>query len=82
MSQSQLIIPAFAKINLSLHVLGKRADGYHEIDTTFQATSLHDTITVEPADGDAIRLWSDDRSIPSDETCLARCRCFARALLD
>jgi 4-diphosphocytidyl-2-C-methyl-D-erythritol kinase len=68
MVSRSISIPAFAKINLSLRVLGKRADGYHEIDTTFQATSLHDTITVEHADGVAIRLWCDDRSIPSDET--------------
>jgi 4-diphosphocytidyl-2-C-methyl-D-erythritol kinase len=68
MSQNQVTIPAFAKVNWNLRILGKRADGYHEIDTTFQAISLHDTITVEHADGDAIRLWCDDRSIPSDET--------------
>jgi 4-diphosphocytidyl-2-C-methyl-D-erythritol kinase len=44
-----LIIKSHAKINLFLDVLGKRADGYHELDTIFQAISLHDTLTFEEA---------------------------------
>ncbi|MGA7223823.1 MAG: 4-(cytidine 5'-diphospho)-2-C-methyl-D-erythritol kinase [Candidatus Acidiferrales bacterium] len=39
-------LPAFAKINLSLHVVGKRADGYHELRTIFQAISLRDTLEL------------------------------------
>ena len=35
---------AFAKINLCLHVLGKRPDDYHELRTIFQTISLHDTL--------------------------------------
>ena len=37
-------IPAYAKVNLRLEVLGKRADGYHELRTIFQAVGLHDTL--------------------------------------
>ena len=37
-------IPAYAKVNLRLEVLGKRADGYHELRTIFQTVSLHDTL--------------------------------------
>src|SRR5690349_15014225 len=62
-----ITIPAFAKINWRLRVLGKRADGYHEIETVLQTISLHDTITIESIDHYAIRLWCDDRSVPSDE---------------
>lgn len=37
-------IPAFAKINLRLEILGKRSDGYHELRTIFQSISLHDEL--------------------------------------
>ena len=48
-------------------MLGKRADGYHEIDTVLQTVSLHDTITFESIEDDRILLWCDDRTVPSDE---------------
>ncbi len=41
---TSLSVPAFAKINLRLDVLGKRPDGYHELRTIFQSLSLHDTL--------------------------------------
>jgi 4-diphosphocytidyl-2-C-methyl-D-erythritol kinase len=68
MGSSTIAIPAFAKINWSLSILGKRTDGYHEIDAVIQTISLHDTITLERTDDKTIRLWCDDRSIPSHET--------------
>jgi 4-diphosphocytidyl-2-C-methyl-D-erythritol kinase len=39
-------IPAFAKINLRLEILGKRADGYHELRTIFQSVSLRDELRL------------------------------------
>lgn len=43
-------IPAYAKVNFTLEVLGKRGDGYHEIVSIVQTVSLHDTVAVSPAD--------------------------------
>ena len=43
-------IKANAKINLSLSVLGKREDGYHELDTVMQSISLYDTVYIEKSD--------------------------------
>src|SRR5579862_9831332 len=40
-------VPAYAKVNLRLDVLGRRPDGYHELRTIFQAISLHDTLIME-----------------------------------
>src|SRR5580704_15586338 len=39
-------IPAYAKINLRLDILGKRSDGYHELRTIFQSVSLHDELRL------------------------------------
>ena len=41
---------AYAKINLSLEVLGRRPDGYHEVLTVMQLISLHDTLIFAPAE--------------------------------
>jgi 4-diphosphocytidyl-2-C-methyl-D-erythritol kinase len=68
MGSRSITIPAFAKINWSLRVLGKRADSYHELDTVLQTISLHDTVTFSSTDDESIRLWCDDRSLPGDET--------------
>jgi 4-diphosphocytidyl-2-C-methyl-D-erythritol kinase len=45
-----LALPAHAKLNLDLAVLGLLADGYHEVRTHYQAISLHDLLLVEPAE--------------------------------
>ena len=68
MALESLTIPAFAKINWSLRVPGKRDDGYHEIDTVLQTVSLHDTITFEETNDGGITLCCDDRALPVDET--------------
>jgi 4-diphosphocytidyl-2-C-methyl-D-erythritol kinase len=43
-------LPARAKLNLDLEVLGRRADGFHNVRTTLQAIDLHDLITFAPAE--------------------------------
>jgi len=67
---------AFAKINLSLRVLGARPDGYHELRTIFQSIALHDTLTIRSVAG-PFRLTCDDRSLACDRTNLV-CRAAER----
>jgi 4-diphosphocytidyl-2-C-methyl-D-erythritol kinase len=45
-----LIVPAYAKLNLTLDVLGRRPDRYHEIESVMQSVSLHDLVSVEASD--------------------------------
>jgi 4-diphosphocytidyl-2-C-methyl-D-erythritol kinase len=60
-------VRAFAKINLSLRVLGVRPDGYHELRTILQSIALHDTLTIRTVRG-PFRLTCDDPDCPSDST--------------
>jgi 4-diphosphocytidyl-2-C-methyl-D-erythritol kinase len=52
-------IPAYAKVNLRLDVLGRRADGYHELRTIFQTISLHDTLMFEATRKPGVELRID-----------------------
>ncbi len=45
-----LSLPAPAKVNLYLHVTGRRADGYHDLDSLIAFAGVGDTVTVGPAD--------------------------------
>jgi 4-diphosphocytidyl-2-C-methyl-D-erythritol kinase len=60
-------VRAFAKINLSLRVLGVRPDGYHELRTILQSIALHDTLTIRAVRG-PFQLTCDDPDCPSDST--------------
>ena len=64
MTQSSLSLPSFAKINWSLQVLGKRADGYHEVRTILQTISLSDQLHFEVVERGEISLSCDDPDIP------------------
>lgn len=55
----RIICKAYGKINLTLDILGKRADGYHEILTLFQGISLCDEVCLEKEEGEGIVLTSD-----------------------
>jgi 4-diphosphocytidyl-2-C-methyl-D-erythritol kinase len=58
-------LPAFAKINLQLRILGRRPDGYHELRTIFQTISLHDNLTLSASRRAAIRLRTNEKSLPT-----------------
>ena len=48
---AMLTVLASAKINLDLRILGRRADGFHELRTVFQSLALHDVLAVRPTRG-------------------------------
>jgi 4-diphosphocytidyl-2-C-methyl-D-erythritol kinase len=64
----ELSLPSFAKINWSLEILGRRADGYHEIRTLLQTISLHDDLHFELTDDDTLSLSCDDPNLPTDDS--------------
>ncbi|HEX4900846.1 MAG TPA: 4-(cytidine 5'-diphospho)-2-C-methyl-D-erythritol kinase [Pyrinomonadaceae bacterium] len=68
MSNRPLAILSFAKVNLSLRILGKRPDNYHEIHTVLQAVSLHDTLNFVTTSAGPIAFTCDDASIPVDDS--------------
>lgn len=63
-SARRLVLKTAAKVNLTLEVLGKRTDGYHEIATVMQAVDLSDRITLD--DADDLELRSSFPDVPTD----------------
>jgi 4-diphosphocytidyl-2-C-methyl-D-erythritol kinase len=59
-------VRSYAKINWALRIIGKRSDGYHDLETLFQTISLHDVLTFQKAD--RTTLTCDDPTIPTDES--------------
>lgn len=69
---AQLILPAPAKLNLMLHILGRRADGYHELQTLFQFLEHGDELGFAlRADGE-IRLHSEMAGVAHDDNLIVR----------
>ncbi len=62
-----LKVQAPAKVNLSLEVLGKRPDGYHELRTIMQAVDLRDTLRIRPRQDGRISLSCDLDGVPEGE---------------
>lgn len=56
---------AYAKINLGLRILGKREDGFHEIETVFYRINLYDDLTFAPSSD--ISFTSDNPHLPLDD---------------
>ncbi len=61
---------AFAKINLTLDILGKRSDGYHSLQTIMQSLDLADVVELEKSDAIELKISGND-SLPTDENNLA-----------
>lgn len=62
---------AFAKVNLTLDVLGKRADGYHDLKSVMQTISIRDDVEIDLDTGKPWSLLCSKEGIPTDERNLA-----------
>ncbi|BAP78553.1 4-diphosphocytidyl-2-C-methyl-D-erythritolkinase [Pseudomonas sp. MT-1] len=67
-----LTLPAPAKLNLMLHILGRRADGYHELQTLFQFLDYGDELTFRPRADGQIRLHTDLPGVDHDSNLIVR----------
>lgn len=66
----RVLVKAFAKINLSLDIVGKREDGYHLLEMVMQNVDLHDDIIIEEIE-EGIMLTCNKAYVPFDERNIA-----------
>src|SRR2546422_2535508 len=65
-------VRAYAKINLTLDVLGQRADGYHDLATVIQTVDLFDTICLSATDDNRVQLVCTQPELSNDDNLAAR----------
>ncbi|MDF0730134.1 4-(cytidine 5'-diphospho)-2-C-methyl-D-erythritol kinase [Pseudomonas entomophila] len=68
----KLTLPAPAKLNLWLHIIGRRADGYHELETVFQFLEHGDELTFALREDGEVRLHTEIASVPHDSNLIVR----------
>ncbi|WP_298183147.1 4-(cytidine 5'-diphospho)-2-C-methyl-D-erythritol kinase [uncultured Pseudomonas sp.] len=69
---AELILPAPAKLNLMLHILGRRADGYHELQTLFQFLDFGDELGFALRQDGQIHLHTPIDGVPHDSNLIVR----------
>ncbi|SDH74825.1 4-(cytidine 5'-diphospho)-2-C-methyl-D-erythritol kinase [Pseudomonas abietaniphila] len=77
MSRPLLTLPAPAKLNLMLHILGRRPDGYHELQTIFQFLDYGDELSFALREDGEVRLQTEIEGVPHDSNLIVKA---ARAL--
>ena len=68
----KLTLPAPAKLNLWLHITGRRADGYHELETVFQFLEHGDELSFALRDDGQICLRTEIDGVPHDSNLIVR----------
>jgi len=71
-SAQKLTLPSPAKLNLMLHILGRREDGYHELQTLFQFLDYGDELTFAVRDDGVIQLHTEFDGVPHDSNLIVR----------
>jgi 4-diphosphocytidyl-2-C-methyl-D-erythritol kinase len=72
MSATRLALPAPAKLNLMLHILGRRPDGYHELQTLFQFLDYGDELEFAVRDDGVIQLHTEIADVPHDSNLIVK----------
>ena len=72
MQKTPLILPSPAKLNLMLHILGRREDGYHELQTLFQFLDYGDEMTFSVRDDGKICLHTEFAGVPHDQNLIVK----------
>jgi 4-diphosphocytidyl-2-C-methyl-D-erythritol kinase len=72
MSAPRLALPAPAKLNLMLHILGRRPDGYHELQTLFQFLDYGDELEFAVRDDGVIQLHTPIADVPHDSNLIVK----------
>ncbi|KRW62525.1 4-(cytidine 5'-diphospho)-2-C-methyl-D-erythritol kinase [Pseudomonas sp. TTU2014-080ASC] len=71
-SAAELVLPAPAKLNLMLHILGRRDDGYHELQTLFQFLDIGDELGFALRSDGEIHLHTPIEGVPHDSNLIVR----------
>jgi len=69
---TRLTLPAPAKLNLMLHILGRRDDGYHLLETLFQFLDYGDELSFAPREDGEIRLHTEIEGVPHDSNLIVK----------
>src|ERR1051326_6798716 len=77
-SSNVCFVQAYAKINLTLDVLGRRADGFHELVTIMQTIDLHDTICLTATDDNRVHMICTIAELNNNENLAARAAYLVR----
>ncbi len=72
-------VPAPAKLNLFLHIVGRRSDGYHLLESVFALIDWADTLNFERRDDDRISRHDLGPALPADDLCVRAARCLQAA---